>query len=155
MSNFSMDKLGFIFVDALTEVISKMAGCVFNVLSSEDDNSFDENTAVMSLNGKNHGMLFITAKENAMRVICSCMTGIPQNEVTKDDIEDNLCELVNMTAGSAKVRTNNMEQTYMITPPFVINGNNISIKTKERINVISRTLGNGEISIKLKVIFYT
>ena len=155
MSVFTIEKLSYIFVDALTEVISKMAGLSLNLLSSEADNTFEENTGVMSLNGINQGMLFISARENTMRIICSSMTGIPENEVKTTDIEDTLCELVNMTAGSAKLRTNNLEQTYTITPPFILNGNNLSIKTKKRINVISRILGNEEVSLKLKVIFYT
>jgi len=155
MSVFPIEKLSFIFIDALKEIISKMAGFSIDILSSEADSSFDEITGVMSLNGENHGMLFISTKENAMRIICSFMTGIPRDEITKDDIEDALCELVNMTAGSAKVRTNNMEQMYTISPPFVIRGENMSIKTKKRIVIISKTLGNGEISVKLKVVFYT
>ena len=155
MSVFTTEKLSFIFVDALTEVISKMAGFSFGVLSSDDDSTLDEITGVMSLNGKNHGLLFISSNEKAIRFICSYMTGIPKDEITKNDIEDTICELVNMTAGNAKLRTNNTEQTYAITPPFILNGNNMSIKTKNRINVVSRILGDGEISVKLKVVFYS
>ncbi|MCL2805808.1 MAG: chemotaxis protein CheX [Treponema sp.] len=159
MSEFTTEKLSYIFIDALTDVVSKMAGLSFNVLSEEADSAFDENTAVMSLggasNGKNHGMLFISAKEKDLRIIGSFMTGIPINEITENDIEDTLCELVNMTAGNAKLRTNSMEQIYTITPPFLLKADNLAIKTKKRINVISRILGNDEISVKIKVIFYT
>ncbi|MCL2764648.1 MAG: chemotaxis protein CheX [Treponema sp.] len=155
MSIFTIEKLSYIFIDALTEVISKMAGFSFDVLSSEADNAFEEITAVMSLNGKNHGMIFISAKEDVMRIICSFMTGIPKEEITINDIEDTLCELVNMTAGNAKLRTNNTEQTYTLSSPFIINGENMSIKAKKGINIISRILGDGQISVKLKVVFYT
>ena len=155
MNTFTEDKIGYIFIDALTEVISKMAGFSINVLSSETDETFEEVTAMMSLNGKNHGMLFISAKEEDMRTICSFMTGMPKNKITMTDIEDNICELANMTAGNAKVRTNNAEQTYDLSPPFVLSGDNLSIKAKNRVNVVSRILGNDEISIKLKVFFYT
>ena len=155
MSVFSTDKLSFIFVDALTEVISKMAGISFDILSTEVDSGFDEITGVMSLNGANFGLIFISAEEASLRVICSYMTGIPGNEITKDDLEDAVCEIVNMTAGNAKLRTNNAEQIYEISPPFVISGENMSVNTKKRTNIISRVLGNGEISIKLKLIFFT
>ena len=154
MGTFSIDELSYIFVDALTEVVSKMAGFSFDVLSSEVDSTFDEITGVMSLNGKNHGMLFISANENSMQVLCSFMTGISRDQVTNDDIEDAMCELVNMTAGNAKLRTNNTEQTYTLSPPFVLNGENVSISTKKRLNVVSRILGDGKISVKLKVVFY-
>jgi len=155
MSAFTIDKLSYIFIDALTEVISKMAGSSIDVLSTEVDSSFHELTGVMSLNGKNHGMFFISAEERVLQIICSYMTGIPLDEITRDDIEDALCELVNMTAGNAKLRTNNLEQTYTITSPFVINAENMFINTKKRINVISRVLGNRDISLKLKIMFYT
>jgi len=155
MSSFTTDKLSFIFIDALKEIISKMAGFSIDVLSSEVDSSFHDLTGVMSLNGKNHGMLFISAEESVMQIICSFMTGIPLNEISRDDIDDALCELVNMTAGNAKLRANNTELTYTITPPFVINAENMSINTKKRINVVSRVLGNGDLAVKLKVVFYT
>jgi len=155
MSVFTIDNLSYIFVDALTAVISKMAGLSFDVLSSENDNSFDEITALMSLNGKYHGILFISADEKSMRTICSFMTGVPKDEITRNEIEDTLCELVNMTAGNAKLRTNNTDQIYTLSSPFIINGEKLTINTKKRITVISRILGNNEISVKLKVIFYT
>jgi len=155
MNPLTIDKLSYVFVNSLTEVISKMAGVSIDVLSSEADSKFDNITGVMSLSGKNHGILFISAGEDTLRTICSYMTGIDKKELNKGDVEDTLCELVNMTAGNAKLRTNNTDHTYTLSPPLIINGENMSINTKKRINVISRVLGNGEISVKLKVIFYT
>ena len=155
MNSFNTEKLSSIFADALTGVISKMAGFSFDILSSDADNNFEEITSVMNLNGMNHGIIFISAKEKVMRIISSFMTGIPENEITRDDIEDTLCELVNMTAGNAKLRTNNTEHTFTLSQPFIINGENLSIKAKKRINIFSRILGNNEISIKLKLIFFT
>jgi len=154
MNDDSADKLGSIFVDALTTVLSTMSGCSFDVLSSEIDSSFYEMVGIMSFNGKRNGMVFISAEETSMRILCSYMAGIPNNEVTKDDMEDALCEFVNMTAGNAKLLTNNTEQMYTLSPPFVINGKNMSIMTKKRVDVISRVLGDSEISVKLKVMLY-
>ena len=154
MSAFSQDQLGFIFAGALTEVISTTSGFSLEVSSTEDDAGFDEMIGIMSLNGNNPGMLFISAKESAVRVLCSFITGVSQDEVTKDDIDDALCELVNMTAGNAKLRFNNAEQMFTLSPPFVISGKNMSFITKKKIRVISRVLRNGEISVKLKVVFY-
>jgi len=163
MHAFIIDKIGFIFADALKEVISTTTGFSFEIsskCSSSESNSekhdfdFDEIIGLMSLNGKNHGMVFISAEETAMRIICSFMTGIPKNELTKNDIEDALCELVNMTAGNAKLRFNATEQSYSLSPPFLFRGENISVTTKKRVSVISKVLGNSEISIKLRVVFY-
>jgi len=158
MQAFSKDWISSIFADALKEVISTTTGFSFDISSQENDSGFNEITGLMSLNGKNHGMVFISADEAAMRVICSFMTGISKNEITRNDMEDGLCELVNMTAGSAKLRFNAAEHAaehaYSLSPPFVLRGKNMSIITKKRVNGISMVLGNGEISIKLKVVFY-
>jgi len=154
MITISKDRIGSIFADALKEVISKTTGFSFEISSEEYDSGFEDITGLMSLNGKNHGMVFISADERAMRCICSFMTGLHDNDIAAKDIEDALCELVNMTAGSAKLRFNTADDAYFLSPPFVLRGKNMSITSKKRVNVISMTLGNGEISIKLKVVFY-
>ena len=154
MSTLSTDRLGTIFADALTEVISTTTGFELEITPSEDKSGFGGMLGLMSLNGKNHGLVFISAEEAVLRVICSFMTGIPKEEVSRADIEDALGELVNMTAGSAKLRFNDTEQLYTLSPPFIIQGGNMSMTTKKRVDVISRVLGNGEISVKLKVVFF-
>ena len=154
MSAFSGDQLGYIFAGALADVISTTSGFSLDIFPSEDDGCFDEMVGIMSLNCKKSGMIFISARESAIRVLCSFMTGIPEDEVTKDDTDDALCELVNMTAGSAKPRFNDAEQMFSLTPPFVVRGKNMSFITKKGINVISRVLRDGEISVGLKVFFY-
>ncbi|MCL2009573.1 MAG: chemotaxis protein CheX [Synergistaceae bacterium] len=153
MNGFSSAQLGFIFAGALAEVISTTSGLSLDISSLEGGADFDEMVGIMSLNGKNNGIIFISAEERAMRVLYSFMTGVSEDEVTKDDIDDALCEIVNMTAGSAKQRFNDAEQIFALSPPFVISGKNMSLITKKRVHVISKVLGNGEISVKLKVIF--
>ena len=153
MSDFSADKLGSIFAGALAEVISTASGFLLEISSSEDAD-FDEMVGIMSLYGKNQGMLFISARELVMRILCSFVTGVSTDEVTKEDIHDALCELVNMTAGNAKLRFNDAEQIFTLSPPFVVSGKNMSLITKKKVNVISRVLEDGEISVKLKVVFY-
>jgi len=146
------DKFELIFSDVLTEIISTISGFSFEVISGEDDKSFEDMIGVMSLNGKSNIMLFISAKETDMRILCSYMTGIPQDEVTKNDTEDALCELVNMAAGSAKLRLGGSDYVYTLSPPFAVKGENMSIVAKNKARVISKVLGNGEISVKLKLV---
>ena len=154
MSTISKDRIGSIFADALKEVISITTGFSFEISSGEYDSGFNEMTGLLSLNGNNNGMVFISADERAMRRICSFMTGLHDNDIAVKDVEDALCELVNMTAGSAKLRFNTVDDAYSLSPPFILRGNEMTIIAKNRVNVISMALGNGEISIKLKVVFY-
>jgi len=144
------DQIEQIFSNVLTEIISIVSGFYLEVQSQDRDNSFDDITAVMSLCGKENILIFISAKEKDIRILCSFITGIPQEEVTKADMEDTLCELVNMTAGSAKLRLGGAEFT--LSPPFSISGSDMSIAVKNKTQIVSKVLGNHEISVKLKVV---
>ena len=147
------EELGSVFADALMEVVSKISSLSIDVISTAQDAGFREIISVMSLNSKRSGMLFLSAGMGDMRVLCSYMTGSPVDAVTKEDMWDALSELLNMTAGNAKVRLRDTEHMFALSSPFVISGKDMSIISKKRSNVISRHLGNGEISIKLKVVY--
>ena len=153
MKTVSIDELGAVFAQALSEIITKVSGFSFDVLSEKDDTSFDECVALMSLNSIRGGVLFISAEESCLRVLCSYMVGIPEVDINKTDIEDVLCELVNMTAGNAKLHLNDTEYMFSLSLPFIINGTGLSITAKKRANIISRTLGSGDVSVKLKVVY--
>jgi CheY-specific phosphatase CheX len=146
------DKLELIFSDVLTEIISTISGFSLEVLSQEEDKGFEDMVGVMSLTGQSNIMFFVSVKETDMRILCSYMTGIPQAEVTTNDTEDALCELVNMAAGSSKLRLGGSDYVYTFSPPFVMKGQNMSIVAKNKTRVVSRVLGNGEISVKLKIV---
>ena len=147
----ALDELGFIFADALAEVISKVSGVSLNNSVGYDD-GFDEMIGIMNLNGKNSGVLLISAKEAALGHLCSLMIGIPEDEVTKDDVCDMLCELVNMTAGNAKLRLSNASYSFALSLPFMISGDNMALRIKKKEHIITRTLTDGKTTISIKVI---
>ena len=153
MKTVSIDMLGDIFAQALADIVEKVSGFSFGVTSAKDDTNFDECVALMSLNSDKGGILFVSAQEASLRVLCSYMVGMPEDEIGKGDIEDVLCELVNMTAGNAKLYLKDTEYMFSLSLPFVISGTGLSIAAKKRATVISRTLGNGEVSVKLKVVY--
>ena len=152
MKAVSPDIIGSIFTQALLEIISKVTGFSLDVISAERDGGFDEFAAFMSLNGLKSGVLFISAGETSLRTLCSYMVGTPEKDITKEDIEDVLCEFVNMTAGNAKLRLDDTEYMYTLSSPHVISGREMSIAAKNRVNIISKTLRSGDVSVKLKVI---
>ena len=153
MNISSLDELGDLFADVLAEVVSTMTGFSLDVLSSERNADFDEMIGLMNLNGKESVTLFISAEEDKMRVLCSFMIGVAIENVTKDDIYDALCELVNMTAGNAKLRLGGTDYMFKLSPPFAISGKNMSITTLKKVHVVSRVLGCAEISVKLKLVY--
>jgi len=145
--------IGFVFADALLEVISTVSGFSLEETDQEPDVNFNDMTAVMNFYGEMSGMLFVSSNKPDMRAICSYMIGVPIEDVTDSDIEDALCELANMTAGNAKLRFGHAENVFTLTPPFLIKGKTMSISAKSKTHVVSRTLGNGDISVKLKIVY--
>jgi len=148
-----INKIGDIYIDAIMEVVATVSGVHLEVESREPDNSFDDIIGVMYLHGNKNGMFFVTANEPSVRILCSHMIGAAPADVTLDEIDDTMCELVNMTAGSAKLRLSDTDFMFSLLQPFVIKGNDISIVTKSITQVEAATLTGGDVSIRLKVVY--
>jgi len=148
-----VDKLGLIYTESLAEVISTVSGIYLQIECQKSNNEFDDITGVMILNGKESGVLTVSGKAPDVRILCSNMIGVPLDDVTDDDIDDTMCELVNMTAGNAKLRLSDTDYMFTLTQPFVIKGKDVSIVTKSITKVIASTLSNDEISVKMKVVY--
>jgi CheY-specific phosphatase CheX len=58
-----------------------------------------------------------------------------------------------MGAGSAKLRITDPSYQFALSTPFAITGENMTLCAKKRVNVISRVLGNGELSVKIKLVY--
>ncbi|MCL2636898.1 MAG: chemotaxis protein CheX [Oscillospiraceae bacterium] len=145
--------LGQLFTESLIDDISTITGFSLEVMSQERDESFEEMVGVMSLKGAKNGTLFISANEPDIKMLCAYMIGAFPEEVTEADIRDTLCELVNIVAGSAKLRLSDTDYAFNLSQPFVFTGQNMSIASKDKTRVISRTVGNDELSLKLKVVY--
>ena len=139
------------FTDALLEVVLTSAGIPLQVLSSESGMSFAEITGVMNLNGSKQGILFISADVASIETLFCHMTGAQKGEVTQGDIYDTLCELVNMTAGNAKLRLG--DDQFILSSPFALRGENMTIIPKKKVRVLAWMIGNDEITFQLKVVF--
>ena len=149
----TLAELGLVYLEALKEVISTVTGIHLQVGSRQSNKDFDDITGVMYLNGKKSGMLFVTANKDDVRVLCSHFIGVPLEEVTPDDLEDAMCEFVNMTAGNAKLRLTDTDYMFTLLQPFVITGKDVTIVTKKITQVEAGTLTNGEVSISFKAVY--
>jgi len=149
----TLDKLGEIYSEALIDVIATTSSIKLKVGCRDSNNNFDEITGVMYLHGKKNGMLFITAKEPDIRILCANMIGAQPADVTKEEIDDTMCELVNMTAGRAKLQLNDTDYMFSLLQPFVIEGKEVSIVTKTITKVEAGTLTNDEVSVSFKVVY--
>ena len=148
-----LDKLGQVYLDALTEVVSTVSGISTEAVNRQSDNNFDDVTGVMYLHGKKSGMLFVTANVDDVRIMCSRFTGVPIEDVTLDDMDDTMCEFVNMTAGNAKLRLNDTDYMFSLLQPFVIKGKDVKIVTKTITHIEAGTVTDGNVSISFKAMY--
>jgi len=149
----SLKNLGQVYLESLTEVIATVTGMHLHVGSCVPDFSFEDITGIMYLNSKKSGILFVTANEDDVRVLCSRFIGVPSDEVTEEDLYDTINELVNMTAGSANLRIKDEDYVFPLLQPFVIKGKDVSLITKTITHIEAGILTDGNISISLKVVY--
>jgi len=154
MNTFTIDQISQIFADAMIDVLSTSTGLDFIVSDDGSDSSLDDLVSFLSLYGENNGMLFASASDSTARTLCAQMTGSKVADVDTSDIEDALCELTNMAAGNAKLRFNNANTVYTLSPLFAIRGREMTLMTKKRVNLVSKTLKCDNISVILKVVFF-
>jgi CheY-specific phosphatase CheX len=161
MSAPTIDDLAGVVAVSLAEVLSTCVGIEADIrdlgsgdtvrgsddgiAGSSEQPLFSAMTGAMSLIGGKPGMLFVSASEADVTSLCAAMIGVSEGEVTKADAEDSLCEVVNMTAGSAKLRIGG-SHAFTLSSPFVIRGEGVSIATKKRSHVAARALEGGGLS---------
>ena len=157
--------IGLVFADSLAGIISVVSGVRLDIMPAETETETETETeeceadlggiaGVMNLGGTNKsGTLFLSADKSCLRTLCSLMTGVSENEVTKDEIYDTLCEIVNMLAGNAKLRLCGTDYMFSLSQPFVIDGSDMTIVTKKKSRVISRVLSDGKIRFSLKIVY--
>ncbi|MDR0248768.1 MAG: chemotaxis protein CheX [Oscillospiraceae bacterium] len=140
-----------IFSDALAEVLAVSTGAQYHPVSVRPGETLCAVAGMMTLAGQKHGLLLIHASEAAMREVYTLMTGA--DDVTDADITDTACEIVNMTAGSAKLRLGGSDYAFSLTTPLVIKGDGMSLFAKQRVSVFDAALECAGSLIHIKLVY--
>jgi len=153
MSTLSADDFAAIFAQSLEIVVHKISGFNVHEIQNTHQERSDNMIAMLLLPGQHHKMLFISACEHTMRTLCAYMIGSAPEDFTRDELEDALCEIANMTAGNAKLMLmNDYDNMFSITSPITIRGEALSVNTKKRVPILTRTVGCDGISIHIRII---
>ena len=75
-------------------------------------------------------VLTISATRPAIMTILSYMTGEMPDELSEQELNDGVCELVNMVAGEVKSRLNDSERAYGLTSPIAAQGSSLRFSLK-------------------------
>ena len=147
--------LGSIFSTVLAEVIRTVSGFWLAIKPLGHDTAADEEkiTSMMRLRGSINGAVILSAAPSDIKIICSSMIGVPLEEVTSEDIEDTLRELVNMTAGGAKLRLSDTDFAFALAPPFIAKEEDLDYIASMEDQSCTIALGNESIAITLQVAY--
>ncbi len=118
------------FKEAIPEVFSTMAYLEANLVEAylDSNNSvYDEISASLSLTGSRRGILVITFSEKLARKMISRFIAMEENELSKSEIYDGAGEIINIIAGNAKARINDLKDHFDLSAPFVVSGKDHNI----------------------------
>jgi CheY-specific phosphatase CheX len=152
VSGITHDELAGIFTGALADVVSTVSGFTL-AETAPQGNGLPGPVGLMGLCGGKRGTLFVSVNETGLRLLCSYMTGTPEGAVTEADMDDTLGELVNMTAGGAKLRLNDADYAFTLSTPVVLRGNGLTIVTRHRVSVVAGLLSDGVVTAGLWVVY--
>lgn len=118
------------FKETIPEVFSTMAYLEANLVEAYiDPNSlvYGEISASLSLTGSRRGILVITFSEKLARKMIARFIAMDENELTKTEVYDGAGEIINIIAGNAKARINDLKDHFDLSAPFVVSGKNHDI----------------------------
>lgn len=152
-----LENHGKLFVEALSHTLMTMAGLepIVTLASLNEELRFDADhlSGMMVLGGTNPAVLVVSASKNAAAQIISYMTGFEQTELTDDDLNDGIVEIVNMIAGNVKAKLIGSEFSFKLTSPFAIVGDQVKIITKSNICSMLAKFKIDQFEIILKIFY--
>lgn len=83
---------------------------------------FGDISGVMALAGERKGVIMISFFESYAKKIISSIMAVPEDEITEEDENDGVGELINMIAGGAKARLGESESSFYLSAPSVVTG---------------------------------
>jgi chemotaxis protein CheX len=112
---------------ATHEVFELMLGCQLVKPESSVAEVPVNITGMVGLAGIVCGVLSVGCEEKAAALMASKMLGLELDKVGTSDIADALGEVCNMAAGNFKNKISGLGDGCMLSPPWVITGNDYSI----------------------------
>jgi chemotaxis protein CheX len=110
---------------SIVEILSTMALMnpeVAQVYRRTTQFHFGEVTGIMALAGEKKGAMLISLHEELARNIISSIIAVPASDLSEDDMNDGVGELVNMIAGGTKARLSDYEEDFLLSAPTVVLG---------------------------------
>jgi CheY-specific phosphatase CheX len=139
------------FLNGVNETVLKMTG--FNLMQNKCsiETFKNEVCGIMFMKGFENALFLISTQREAAKVYISYMTGIEPENLSEDEINDGILEILNMSAGIAKSAVENCE--YVLTSPVSISGDSINFKTKKFVEKYEYKLCAENMDVKIGIFY--
>lgn len=154
MNKALLDRLGERYAQSLAEVVETTSGISLSPCEGCATRGSTTIVAAAGLQGEaDSGILALHSNAATLRLLTSYITGAMEADITEDDLNDCLQEIVNMTIGIVKLKSTTQEPKYQIAAPFVFTGDDIRFLSKRGALRFIRCLGGGDLFIELNMFF--
>lgn len=157
LDNIQIDKDSVnVLEKALSEAIVKVIGTTSgfelnNSLLITGNNPLQESqlVGIMFLTGNTNALLAVTMSNKTASTLVSYISGIETTELSDEDIQDGVSELINMIAGSAKSLLKDTKFYFHLTSPITVVGENRLMIHKGTGNKLYKRFHFGDMQINL------
>lgn len=152
--NENSGKLIDMFISSLSETVSIMSGIsLINTPLMEESDYKGDIVGAMVLPGRKNALLVISTSRTSAEILVAYMTGIDISDQKDYELYDGMAEIVNMVAGMTKAKFENTENSFSLSSPFTIIGENIKLVTKNSIEKYENFLESNDVQLKLGIYY--
>jgi len=127
------------FIDATFDVIKKMINCEVkhkDMFLKKNYAMFGDISSVMGITGDSEGVIAVTFHQDLAFSLIAKMAGCDEDDLSVDDVNDGVGEIINMIAGSAKKIVTETNMSFDISLPTIIMGYGHQIAHQRNLPVI-------------------
>lgn len=153
MNTDSLGDLSRQYAQSVAEVVETTADISLALQDGASPCEDAAYVAIACLQGEESGILALRSNADTLRILTAYMTGLSEDEVTEDDLQDCLHEIINMTIGIVKTKSSAQDAKHQIAAPFVLTGEGVRFLYKRHAMHAVCHLAGDALFIEMHVFF--
>jgi CheY-specific phosphatase CheX len=143
------------FIEGLCEAVGKMTGFCVNEVGRDDLRlKCIDISGGMILSGERNALLVVGVSRKTASNLISYMVGMDAADLAEEELADGISELVNMTAGIAKIKMAECGTNFNLSSPFAVTGDNIRVTVKKHIKRYEYAIGCEDVILSIGIFYF-
>ncbi|MEN8904606.1 MAG: chemotaxis protein CheX [Clostridiales bacterium] len=141
------------FLNGVSETILTMTGFDLDLYECEFLEKEYDISGIIFMSGFKNAAFNISISQREALILVSYMTGIEQDKLSDQEITDGIMEILNVSAGRAKSKIEDLEKKFKISTPMLIIGKELLFKIKNNIDFFEYRLGGNNVNIRIGIYY--